>query len=467
LGEGGRCCGGGAEDEGRGDELLHGGLRRRARGVLSSPDGVPAIAHRAVALRRVAALLVGGLALAWCGEGAVTRAPDPCGGAEPPGPGTVVLNAYYLQEEAARALRRGEPPARVDEVLAKARRLGVTVVRTNGFNDAPAKAGDSAMQVAPLVYDEEALRGLDVVLARAAAHDVQLVLPLGNYWDDYGGARQYVAWAGLPDPRQGDPRFFTDRGVVHHYRAHVARLLQRASAVDGVRYADHPAILAFELLNEPRGDGLDAPGTQLRAWVDALAQHVKGLAPAKLVGTGEEGFDVPGPAYDAAFWSDAATPWLFRGGASFLANTASPFIDYASAHLYPEAWSFRPTVIEEAGRRWIGEHAAAAASLGKPLFLSEFGLRRDGRLTLPVRRAAYASWFSCARAAGALGAAPWLFAYDDRPAEWDPYTFYLRDGTEPDDPVNLYAGVVEDAARASPAPRPSTPPPLGGAQGER
>jgi antitoxin FitA len=33
------------------------------------------------------------------------------------------------------------------------------------------------------------------------------------------------------DPREGDPRFFTDRGVVDHYRAHVARL----PAESGVR----------------------------------------------------------------------------------------------------------------------------------------------------------------------------------------------------------------------------------------
>ena len=53
------------------------------------------------------------------------------------------------------------------------------------------------MQVAPGVYDEVALRGLDLVLARAHVHGVRLVLPLANRWDAYGGQRQYVAWAGL------------------------------------------------------------------------------------------------------------------------------------------------------------------------------------------------------------------------------------------------------------------------------
>ena len=78
-------------------------------------------------------------------------------------------------------------------------------------------------------------------IERARAHGVRLVLPLGNFWDAYGGARQYVAWAGLPAPVEGDPRFFSDRRVVEHYRAHVAALLSRTSTVDGIRSVAQPA----------------------------------------------------------------------------------------------------------------------------------------------------------------------------------------------------------------------------------
>src|SRR5215831_17647556 len=119
----------------------------------------------------------------------------------------VALNAYYLQEEAARSIRAGEATSLVlEEVLVKASALGATVLRTWAFNDDPRKTGDSAIQVAPLEYDEVALRGLDLVLTRAFAYGIQLILPLGNYWNDYGGAKQYVAWAGLPGPLEGDPR---------------------------------------------------------------------------------------------------------------------------------------------------------------------------------------------------------------------------------------------------------------------
>jgi mannan endo-1,4-beta-mannosidase len=363
----------------------------------------------------------------------------------PPLPGVAVaLNAYFLQEEAARALRRGEASAPVvDEVLAKARALGVTVVRTNGFNDDPAKAGDSAIQVAPLAYDEVALRGLDLVLARAAAHGVRLVLPLGNFWSDYGGTRQYVAWAGLPAPRDGDPRFFSEPSIVDHYREHVRRLLERRSAADGLRYAEHPAVLAWELLNEPRGEPDDASGAAVRAWVDELGALVKRLAPGHLVGTGEEGLEAGGPP--SAFWALAAPGWLFASGTSFRRNVASPWVDYGSAHLFPESWGIGPGLTAAVGARWIAEHARAAREVGKPLLVGELGLRNDGAFGLAERGGLYRAWLRCAARAGAA-AAPWLFANDARPDGWDPHTFHLRDGTLPADPVNRYADVVLEAA---------------------
>jgi mannan endo-1,4-beta-mannosidase len=37
--------------------------------------------------------------------------------------------------------------------------------------------------------------GLDWLLAQAAARGLRLLLVLTNYWKDYGGMRQYVAWA--------------------------------------------------------------------------------------------------------------------------------------------------------------------------------------------------------------------------------------------------------------------------------
>jgi len=364
--------------------------------------------------------------------------------------GSMVLNAYFLQEETARDVRRGlaESPV-LEEVLAKAAALGVRAVRTNGHNDAVDKVGDSAIQVAPLKYDEVALVGLDRVLARARVHGVRLVLTLGNYWDAYGGARQYVAWAGLPRPVEGDSRFFTEPAVVTHYKAHVVGLLNRVSTVDGIRYGEHPAVLAWELLNEPRGRGLDREGVTLRAWIDDVAREVKAHAPGHLVGTGEEGFEPSPEGYDAAFWAAVGTSMLRTPGSSFARNTASPFIDFASVHFYPEAWGLDGPGTAVAGAKWLMEHAAIARSLGKPLFVGELGLRNEGELDLSQRRALYRGWLECMRKDGVGGGALWVFANDARPDAWDAHTFYFRDGTTPDDPANRYADLVIEAAAAA------------------
>lgn len=359
----------------------------------------------------------------------------------------VVLNAYYLQEEAARDLRRGrtESPV-VEEVLAKASALGASALRTNAYNDGADKVGDSALQVAPLTYDEVSFRGLDLVLTRAAAHGVKLVLVLGNSWNDYGGARRYVEWAGLPSPVEADGRFFTERAVVEHYRRHVVHVLNRTNTLDGLRYGEHPAVLAWELLNEPRGVPGDKEGRALRAWVDELAAVVKAHAPGHLVGTGEEGLETSYRGYDEAFWRSAAPARLFATNTSFRLNTASPWVDYASVHFYPEAWGVEPEAMAQVGARWASEHAAMARDLGKPLLVGEFGLRNLGGLYLDERRALYRGWLHCMRRTGAGGAAPWMFAYDRRDEDWDRYAFQYLDGTLPGDLRNRYADLLVEAA---------------------
>jgi mannan endo-1,4-beta-mannosidase len=341
--------------------------------------------------------------------------------------GLVLVNAYWLEEEAARSLRRGEAvAARVEEALSEAAAMGAAAIRTNGFNDDPSRAGDSAIQVAPLVYDETALRAVDLVLARAHAHGVRVVLPLGNFWDAYGGARQYVAWAGLPGPVEGDPRFFSDRRVVDHYRAHVTALLSRTSTVDGTRWGEHPAVLAWELLNEPRPGPGPGGRAALAAWVRELAALVKSLAPGHLVGTGEEGLDV----------------------GLMVENASSGDVDYASAHLYPESPGVPGWLVAAFGAQFLDARLAAARSVGKPLVLGEFGLRNDGRLALPERRAVYRGWLSCMRKGGGAAAGVWMLAHDDRPEEWDAYQFRWWDGTAAGDPVNAYVDVIAEAAAA-------------------
>ena len=363
----------------------------------------------------------------------------------------VGVNAYYLHEEATRELR-GDPRARgrLDEVLARAAALGATVVRTWAFNDHPAH--DTVIQRAPLSYDTEALEGLDRVIAAAGAAGLRLVLPLGNYWADYGGIPQYLRWHDRP-PDQPQ-LFFTDPAVRAHYAAHVARIVGRTNTVTGVPYREDPTILAWELLNEPRGTGLDDGGAALSAWVEEMAAVVRRADPNHLVGTGEEGFDAAGNV-DARTWRRFGARQVVspQGGSDFLANTAA--VDFASVHVYPHAWGVPAGRAADAGARWIEEHARLAASIGRPLVVGEFGLpsaelgRGTGKRgwTEPERRAIYDRWLGTAGAHPAVaGALSWVLMHDGRSDSWGAYAWTWSSGHPVEMPHARYAELYRQYA---------------------
>lgn len=341
----------------------------------------------------------------------------------------VGTNCYFLAEEGAREVLGWEGYAgRVDEALRKTAALGSRVVRAWAFNDDP--QNPAAIQRAPLEYNEAGLRGVDLALATARRYRQRLILSLGNFWSDYGGVAQYLRWHGL-DP--AEPwRFFTDRAVVEHYGDHLEALLGRVNPLTSLSWGEDPTVLAWELLNEPRGTGLDPEGDSMAAWVTAMAARVRAAAPRHLVSTGEEG----GGLDDA---SRAAT------GMDFRRNSAA--VDIASVHLYPESWRWSSGSFETAGVAWIEDHAGAAAEVARPLVLGEFGLGNHGGLPLRGRRRLYERWLEAARRqASVAGALSWSFSTDDRPDDWDEFTWRWRDGTEPGARENRYADLHREWA---------------------
>jgi len=288
-----------------------------------------------------------------------------------------LINAYYLQEEAA----RGRLDL-VDETFAGARAMGARVVRAWAFNDDPNK-DDTAIQRALGAYEERGLDGLDRTVERARAHGIKLILPLCNYWNAYGGARQWLLWHGVADAREGDPRFFTDERVRQSFTSHVQRIAGR--------YRDDDTVLAWELMNEPRGAPAD--------WVRFAARAVKQAAPRHLISLGDEGGE----------------------------HLDCDELDLASCHFYPQKYGVRGGDEARAGVDWIAAHARAAARAGKPLVVGEFGIARDG-LDPDARLAAYRAWLDAAASTEAVaGIGPWLFAYVSRPPEWDEFTFQAGD----------------------------------------
>jgi len=231
--------------------------------------------------------------------------------------------------------------------------------------------------------------GLDFALAEIAKRQMTAVLVLSNFWEWSGGI-QTIQWRAtgryidMGDPAHPWPAFadataaaFANPQVVALYHLHVRALLARRNSVTGTRYADDPAIMAWQLANEPRPGGSDAAIAANReaylGWIAQTAATIRAIAPHQLVSLGQEGTQAT------------------NGDAALVAE-AHAAVDYITAHIWPLNWSWVKgddlAGTWPAGRRkveaYIAAHVAIAETLGKPLVIEEFGFPRDGEAYAPA-----------------------------------------------------------------------------------
>ncbi len=139
-------------------------------------------------------------------------------------------------------------------------------MRAKGFNTARLLVFWDDLEPRPGQYSHRYLRTIEQVLDWAAAHDVKVVLDA--HQDVFGPAfdhRGIPAWAtrtdGLPfTPRPDDwfSEYFepaVQRAFTHLYEDEDLRQAQaRMWRVLADRFEDHPAVLGYDLINEPMGE---------------------------------------------------------------------------------------------------------------------------------------------------------------------------------------------------------------------
>ena len=151
--------------------------------------------------------------------------------------------------------------ARAAETIAAARADGLTVGRVWALGEGDATLAavgartTSCGASGPTLWLDGGPRQLDRVLAEARAHGLRVIVTLSNYWDDFGGIRQYLALGQAADRHLRRARSLLlrrqDARVLP--RAPGAPVVDRVNSVTGVRYVDDPTIFAWELMNESRG----------------------------------------------------------------------------------------------------------------------------------------------------------------------------------------------------------------------
>ena len=282
----------------------------------------------------------------------------------------------------------GGDRARLVRELDRLQALGITNLRITAASEGPAGAPfrvHPAVQNAPGEYDEQLLRGLDFVLAEMGERDMTAVLVMNNFFQWSGGMAQYVAWATgteIPYPdtdghtwdefQTYSSRFYTLPAAQQIADDYTRALVLRTNTVTGRPYREDPAIMAWQLGNEPRGY---AHPEAYVVWVDRAAGLIQMLAPNHLVSLGGEG-KVNG---------DYARTEFER-------VSRSPNLDYLTAHIWIENWGWYQPETDPAGTfpvavgnamAYLGDHVAVASEVGKPLVVEEFGVSRDGRSYRP------------------------------------------------------------------------------------
>lgn len=252
------------------------------------------------------------------------------------------------------------------------------LVGADGERGIPAKA-DPTLQVAPGVYNDTIFDGLDYFMAELGKRDMVAVLYMNNSWEWTGGYSVYLEWAGAgwaPIPAVDGWEAYKSRveqyaqndSAKAMFKRHVEHVVTRTNRYTGMKYIDDPALMAWQIGNEPRPFG-EPNFPAFEEWVLDVAAQIKSLDPNHMVSTGSEG------------------KWGCEGDVEMCERIhANPNVDYLTFHLWPLNWSWitKETVSEdlpaakEGAKDYIDMHVAMARRIGKPVVMEEFGYPRDG-----------------------------------------------------------------------------------------
>lgn len=230
------------------------------------------------------------------------------------------------------------------------------------------------------IFDAKFLMGLDFLLMEMAKRKMYAVLYLSNNWEWSGGFLQYVNWnqqideATLKRKLTWDEqttytsKFYACEPCKMDYLKQLNFILKRRNHYTGKKYINEPAIMAWELANEPRPmrpEMIDA----YKKWISLTADHIKSIDKNHLVTIGSEGLMGTAESMD-----------LFKEIHAYKS------VDYLTIHIWPKNWDWfkdSPTSknihsIIDRTSAYIKQHELVAQALQKPLVIEEFGLPRDG-----------------------------------------------------------------------------------------
>lgn len=238
---------------------------------------------------------------------------------------------------------------------------------------------EPALQVAPGVYNDTILAGLDYFMNELRERDMTAVLYLNNSWEWSGGYSVYLQWSGHGDAVvpavDGWPaymeyvkQFPQSDSAKALFANHVNYIVSRTNRYNQIKYVDDPTIMSWQIGNEPRAFS-DENKEPFARWMADVAAQIKSLDPNHMVSSGSEGS-----------WGCEMDMNLFEK------IHADPNINYLNIHIWPYNWSWVKAdslkellpCAKENTKKYIDDHMVIARKYSKPIVLEEFGFPRDG-----------------------------------------------------------------------------------------
>ena len=238
---------------------------------------------------------------------------------------------------------------------------------------------EPSLQVAPGVYNDTILAGLDYFMNELRERDMTAVLYLNNSWEWSGGYSVYLQWSGHGDAVvpavDGWPaymeyvkQFPQSDSAKALFANHVNYIVSRTNRYNQIKYVDDPTIMSWQIGNEPRAFS-DENKEPFARWMADVAAQIKSLDPNHMVSSGSEGS-----------WGCEMDMNLFEK------IHADPNINYLNIHIWPYNWSWVKADslkellprAKENTKKYIDDHMRIARKYSKPIVLEEFGFPRDG-----------------------------------------------------------------------------------------
>ena len=238
---------------------------------------------------------------------------------------------------------------------------------------------EPSLQVAPGVYNDTILAGLDYFMNELRKRDMTAVLYLNNSWEWSGGYSMYLQWSGhgkaVVPAVDGWPAYMEYVKQFHQsdsakalFANYVRNIVTRTNRYNLIKYVDDPTLMSWQIGNEPRAFS-DENKEPFAQWMADVASLIKSLDPNHMVSSGNEGL-----------WGCENDITLFEK------IHADANIDYLNIHVWPYNWGWvkADSLMEllpqakENTKKYIDEHMVVAKKYCKPVVLEEFGFPRDG-----------------------------------------------------------------------------------------